>query len=103
LMQIFSQATRTTLVSSQYSRAASLAEAKLNAVGTEIPLEEGAVSGDPEDGIAWEITIVPVSLGETSVDAPPAMPYRINATALWQDAGRVRSLTLTTLRLGEHF
>ncbi|RKT44081.1 general secretion pathway protein I [Thiocapsa rosea] len=103
LMQIFSQAMRTTLVSSQYSRAASLAESKLNAVGTAIPLEEGSVSGDPEGGIAWEITILPVTLGEEFGAEPPATPYRINATALWEDGSQVRSLTLSTLRLGERF
>jgi general secretion pathway protein I len=103
LMQIFSQASRTTLVSSQYSRAASLAEAKLNAVGSAIPLEEGTVSGDPEDGIAWEINILPVELGEEFGAEPPATPYRVNATALWQDGGQVRSLTFSTLRLGERF
>jgi general secretion pathway protein I len=103
LMQIFSQASRATLVSSQYSRAASLAESKLNAVGTAIPLEEGSVSGDPEGGIAWEVTILPVTLGEEFGAEPPATPYRVNATALWQDGSQVRSLTLSTLRLGERF
>jgi general secretion pathway protein I len=103
LMQIFSQASRTTLVSSQYSRAASLAEAKLNAVGSAIPLEEGTVSGDPENGIAWEINILQVELGEEFGAEPPATPYRVNATALWQDGGKVRSLTFSTLRLGERF
>jgi general secretion pathway protein I len=103
LMQIFSQASRTTSVSSQYSRAASLAEAKLNAVGSAIPLEEGTVSGDPEHGIAWEITIFPVELDAELGAEPPATPYRVNATALWQDGGQVRSLTFSTLRLGERF
>jgi general secretion pathway protein I len=103
LMQIFSQASRATLMSSQYSRAASLAESKLNAVGTAIPLEEGAVSGDPEGGIAWEVTILPVTLGEEFGAEPPVTPYRINATALWQNGSQVRSLTLSTLRLGERF
>lgn len=103
LMQIFSQASRTTLLSSQYSRAASLAESKLNAVGTAIPLEEGAVSGDREGGIAWEITILAVTLGEEFGAEPTATPYRVNATALWQDGRQVRSLTLSTLRLGERF
>jgi general secretion pathway protein I len=108
LMQIFSQAAQTTVVSSQYSRAASLAEAKLNAVGSEeIPLEEGAFSGDPEGGMAWEVTISPIALGEEFGADPPVTPYRVNATALWRDegqeAGQVRSLTLSTLRLGERF
>jgi general secretion pathway protein I len=103
LMQIFSQASRTTVVSSQYSRAASLAESKLNAVGSAIPLEEGTFVGDPEGGIAWEIAIVPVELGAEFGAEPPVTPYRVNATALWQDGAQARSLTLSTLRLGERF
>lgn len=100
LMNIFSQAARTTILASQYSRAASLAEARLNAVGAaEIPLEEGTFSGEPEGGIAWEVSIVPLSLGEEFTQEPLATPYRVNATALWQDGGQVRSVTLSTLRL----
>lgn len=100
LMNIFAQSARTTILASQYSRAASLAEARLNAVGTaEIPLEEGVFSGDPEGGIAWEVSILPVPLGEEFTVEPLATPYRVNATALWQDGGQARSVTLSTLRL----
>lgn len=104
LMQIFSQAAQTTILSSQYSRAASLAEAKLNLVGTEeIPLEDGAVSGEPEGGIAWEVTILEVEVesSDALVEEPTMRLYRVNATALWRDGAQARSLTLSSLRLGE--
>jgi general secretion pathway protein I len=105
-MQIFSRASLTTAASAQYSRAASLVSARLDAVGTAIPLEPGAVSGEPEDGIAWELSIIPVELGlETDGDllgfGPPVTPYQVTVTALWRDGTRVRRLTLSTLRLGE--
>jgi len=107
LLQIFSRATTTTITTAQYSRAAALAQARLAAVGSAIPLEAGPVSGDPEDGFAWELGIVPVELGEEpagpglSTSAPPVAAYRVTVTALWQDGPRVRRLTLSTLRLGE--
>ncbi|WP_295430254.1 prepilin-type N-terminal cleavage/methylation domain-containing protein [uncultured Thiodictyon sp.] len=107
LMQIFSRATITTITTAQYSRAAALAQARLAAVGSAIPLKEGPVSGDPEDGFAWQIGIVPVELGETPTasglsDVVPAVTaYRVTVTALWQEGARVRRLTLSTLRLGE--
>lgn len=102
LMQIFSMAADTTVVSSQYSRASSLAESKLNLVGTEdIPLEEGTYSGDPEGGIGWEVTVQVATLGDEFFLDPPATPYLVNATALWQTGNQVRSITLSTLRLGE--
>jgi general secretion pathway protein I len=101
LIQIFSRASVTTLLSSQYSRAATLLSSRLDAVGSAIELVEGSVSGEPEDGFAWQINIVPIELGDAFSEDPPVTPYRVIATALWQDAGQVRRLTLTTLRLGE--
>ncbi len=108
LLQIFSRASMSTVVASQYSRAAALAESRLAAVGTAIPLEPGALSGEPEDGIAWELTIVQATdlqpeQGLGAVALPSVSPYRVTVTALWEDAGRVRRLALTTLRLGEPF
>jgi general secretion pathway protein I len=102
LMQVFSRATIATAVSSQYSRAASLAESLLNGVGTEIQLTPGAVSGESDDGFAWEVTMTPVEFGEDSLTDANGTPYRVNATALWRDGGRARQLTLSTLRLGEN-
>lgn len=104
LMQIFSRASLSAIAAAQYSRAASIAEARLEAVGTAIPLEPGLVSGEPEDGIAWELAIVPVELGQDpgmELGAMPSlMPYRVTAIVLWKDRGRVRRLVLSTLRLG---
>ena len=106
-MQIFSRATITTATTAQYSRAVALAEARLAAVGRAIPLKAGSVTGDPEDGFAWELGIVPIDLNEEPVG--PGLPssasavttYRVTVTALWHDGPRGRRLTLSTLRLGE--
>ncbi len=106
LMQIFSRSTLTTITMSQYSRAVALAEARLAAVGSAIPLREGSVSGAPEDGFAWEQGIVQVQLADTqdtglSATVPTVLTYRVTVTVLWQDAKRARRLALSTLRLGE--
>lgn len=109
LLQIFSRASVSTAASAQYSRAASLVEARLDAVGSAIPLEPGSVSGEPEDGIAWQLTIMPAELGLESEGAgflgadPAVTPYRVTVTALWNDGGRVRRLTISSLRLGEPY
>ncbi|MFY9975737.1 MAG: prepilin-type N-terminal cleavage/methylation domain-containing protein [Chromatiaceae bacterium] len=112
LMQIFSRASLTTAASVQYSRAAGLASSRLEAVGTAIPVEPGAVTGDPEGGMAWEVNIVPLE-GDARAQAElgiplggglgfvlPAMPYRVLVNVLWRDGDRARRLTLSTLRLG---
>lgn len=106
LMQIFSRSTVTTITMSQYSRAVALAESRLAAVGSAIPLKEGSSSGAPEDGFAWELGIVPIQLGDSqdsglSATVPTVIAYRVTVTVLWQDAKRVRRLALSTLRLGE--
>lgn len=105
LMQIFSRATQTTMTAAQYSRAVSLAEARLAAVGSAFPLEAGVASGDPEDGFAWELSIIPTQLTAEEpgllADEPQVTPYRVTALVVWQDGARTRRLTLSTLRLGE--
>jgi len=62
-------------------------------------------SGDPEDGFAWELTVIPTQLTAEEpgllAEAPMVTPYRITALVVWQDGARTRRLTLSTLRLGE--
>lgn len=102
LMNIFARATQTTIVSSQYSQAASLIESKLATVGNAIPLEAGTIAGEPENGFEWELSILPVELSEDAATEPPATAYVIHGSVLWRDLGKVRRLTLSTLRLGEN-
>jgi general secretion pathway protein I len=103
LLQIFSGAMNSTALSTEYSRAAALAEAKMNAVGADIPLQEGVHSGDPEDGLDWIVNIElytpPGWLGENQ-----ALPvYRITAVAAWPSVSGTRRVVLRSLRLGEAF
>jgi general secretion pathway protein I len=103
LLQIFSRAMNTTAISATYSRAVALAEAKLNAVGADIPLEEGVHSGDPEDGMDWIVYIEPYNTGDTFDFELPLQPYRITAVASWPSIAGARRVTLRSLRLGEAF
>lgn len=101
LLQIFSKALTTTAISETYSRAVALAEAKLNAVGVDLPLEEGVHSGDPEDGMDWIISIEPYPLQGWLAENPPLQPYRITAVASWPSARGTRRVVLRSIRLGE--
>jgi general secretion pathway protein I len=103
LLQIFSRAMNSAALSAAYSRAASLAEAKMNAVGADIPLAEGVLSGDPEDGMDWSVNIELYTpsgwLGENQ-----ALPlYRVTAVAAWPSVSGTRRVVLRSLRLGEPF
>ena len=107
LMQIFSRAMNATSVSETYSRAVALAEAKLNSVGADIPLEEGVHSGDPEDGMDWIVNIEPYQLQDPTQawlgENPPAQPYLITAVASSPSISSARRVVLRSVRLGEAF
>ncbi|MGB5832011.1 MAG: prepilin-type N-terminal cleavage/methylation domain-containing protein [Thiohalocapsa sp.] len=103
LLQIFSRAMNTTALSGSYSRAVSLAEARLNSVGAEIPLEEGVHSGDPEDGMDWIVNIDPYRPQGWIGENPPAQAYLITAVASWPSSNGARRVVLRTVRLGEPY
>jgi len=100
LIEVFSQAIGNTIHSGAYSRAAAFAEARLGAVGTDIPLQPGTYNGQPEDGMAWQVVIAPYDLGESGWQAP-LQPYLVTATAGWGGSEHTREVSLSTLRLGE--
>jgi general secretion pathway protein I len=100
LIQIYSRALTTTALSDTYSRAATLAEARLNDVGVDIPLEEGAYSGDPEDHLDWQVFIEQYVFPDADWELP-MQPYLVTAVVSWDTAEGVREVKLSTLRLGE--
>ncbi len=102
LMQIFSRAMNTTSISGSFARGAELAEATLARAGSEIPLEQGDSTGEAEAGYTWSLRITQVDVADIFLDqAPPVTPYRVTATAYWQDGSVERRFSLATLRLGD--
>lgn len=100
LMQVFSGAVGATHTSGGYSRAAALAESKLNAVGIDIPLELGSFTGEPEDGLSWFVVIEPYESGLDLFAEPAFDAFIVTAVAGWGEEERRRSVSLTSLRLG---
>lgn len=103
LMQIFQRAMTTTALSSEYSRIVALAEAKLTAVGGDIPLEEGVHTGDPENGMDWIVSIQPYQPeGWLGGDfAPPLSPFLVTAVASLPTPSGARQVTLRSVQLAE--
>jgi general secretion pathway protein I len=91
----------TAAVGETYSRAVALAEAKLNAVGSDIPLEEGVHSGDPQQGMDWIIHIEPYELPDWLAESAPLQAYRVTAVASWPSARGTRRVSLRSIRLGQ--
>lgn len=82
-------------------RAAGLGLSKLAAVGVEVPLAEGEMFADEEDGIRWSIVVeryAGPSAGEASA---PVAAYWVKFEANWAGgAGRARrTLQMRTLKL----
>jgi general secretion pathway protein I len=101
LMQIFSRALSTTAVSGSFARAAELAEATLAQAGVEVPLEEGDFSGEADGGFTWALRIQQLDTSDLFPDQPPPVtPYRVTATAYWEDGAAERHFSLASLRLG---
>lgn len=99
LLQIFSRALTATSLSGDYSRAVALAEARLNAVGVDIPLAPGSYSGDPETGLSWQVFIEPFAPKNTPWELP-LEAFLVTAVASWgDDTYEHRQISLSTLRL----
>lgn len=103
LMQIFQRAITTTTLSSEYSRIVALAEARLAAVGGDIPLAEGVYTGEPEHGMDWIISIQPYQRSDWPAgDSTPSLqPLLVTAVASLPTVSGARQVTLRSIRLAE--
>lgn len=103
MMQLFSTGLRNVALAEQYSRATTLAESQLAAVGIEEPLSAGQQSGEFPDGYRWQVNVQPYLSPEEQdagvTELLPIVAYRVDVTVLWSEGSRERSVTLTTLRL----
>lgn len=101
LMQIFSQALNAASLSGTYGRATALAEAGLDLVGIDIPLESGFRGGETEDGLQWRVQVSEVSLADLHLLGEAPLPaYLISSEVAWETARGTRHVSLVTLRLG---
>lgn len=103
LLQIFSKAIGGTALSEGYSRAVMLAESRLAAVGSEIPLAPGVVGGEPEDGLDWIVAIEPYTGpgaggGPSLAEDAGLVLYQVTAVASWPGPQGPRKVALRTLR-----
>ncbi|HYG90375.1 MAG TPA: prepilin-type N-terminal cleavage/methylation domain-containing protein [Azospirillum sp.] len=81
-------------------RAASIAEARLDALGTEVPVRPGEAEGTTEDGYTWRTVICCALPRNTVPNAVPLQLYQVALTVAWTEAGRPAELAVQTERLG---
>lgn len=102
LLQLFGTSMRNVALADEYSFAVQVAESRLQAVGTEIEVEQGSESG-AEEGTPyrWVVNMEPVELHEEQGDfASSIQPYQVNVVVSWESDGRNREFLLSSLRFG---
>jgi general secretion pathway protein I len=98
LLQAFTTGLRGLNLAEGYAMAVMHAKSKLEEVGRIVPVEEGAESGEFEDGFRWVVAISPFEAPEDANWSQLDMaPFNVTVTVAWDDT---REVTLNTLRLG---
>ena len=103
--ELFTAGMRRAVDLEERAQALVVAQSRLATAGTEVPLKDGATSGQSDDGkYRWTLTIA----RSEEAAADPNQPiqtafglYRIEVVVQWRGAGeRDLSLSLATLELG---
>ncbi|MFO7553084.1 MAG: prepilin-type N-terminal cleavage/methylation domain-containing protein [Haliea sp.] len=82
------------------ARATRAGESVLGLLGADIPLTEGVSNGAVNDHLSWRMTVTPFRTGEEFLSwQMPLRGYWVEVEVGWEEAGRVRSVRLATLRL----
>lgn len=98
LLQSFAGGLRASDGARQQSYAMLLAQSKMAAVGTELPLEPGAIEGRFDNRFAWEV-IIAAEADAASQDAPGTEVMSVTVTVSWPSENRRNSIELTSARL----
>ncbi len=102
LLQSFSAGVASASRTEVFTGATLVAEAALETVGAETELVEGSGFDRQEGRYHVSASIRSYAGGEEM--SPPsqlaAVPYEVVVTVSWQEAARIRSIALRTLRLG---
>ncbi len=103
LLQVFGSGMRSAALSDEYSFAVQVAESRLQAVGTEIPVEAGNVSGTEEGTpYQWVVSMQPVELDDDQDEFSLSVkPFQVTVVVSWSSAGQQREFALSSLRFGE--
>lgn len=106
LLQLLGSTLRNMALAEAYSLASQVAESRLAAVGSEIPVSSDTVSGvDSGSGYHWQVVMQAVPADET-VEKLEKMAlalylYRVEVTVTWEEGDKPHVFRLASLRFGE--
>lgn len=86
VLEILSNSSANTIKSSERTEIALQASSKMAEIGVTIPIEEGTVSGEFDNGHRWDISMRPYDIsyeGDTVMDFAPIELYHITLTIRW--------------------
>lgn len=103
LLQLFGSAMRSVALADEYSFAVQVAESRMAAVGNDIEVQEGSVSGEEQgSGYRWEVQMQPVEPDEKMEKVQvPLHLFRVEVVVTWQSGDKPRAFHLSSLRFGE--
>ncbi len=103
LLQVYGSSMRSAALADEYSFAVQVAESRMQAVGTEIPVEKGNVNGSEEGTpYQWSVVMEPVELDEKQEEfSLSVQPYQVTVLVSWDSDGKRREFMLSSLRFGE--
>lgn len=103
LLQLFGSSMRGVALSAEYSFAVQVAESRMAAIGNEIEVEEGSVSGEEKgSGYRWEVVMEALEPDEKMEKVPlPLQLYRVEVIVTWKSGDKPREFHLSSLRFGE--
>ena len=80
--------------------ATALAQSKLDTLGVAEPLALGETTGRFDNGFRWRRAVRPYRGPLALAGYRAVAPYAVDVAVSWSEAGRTRTVTLSTVRLG---
>ena len=100
LFQVFSGGMHAARSGDRHTRATVIAQSQLAALGVETVPVEGVVSGTTEDAYHWRVIISPYTDDQLPVTESLLQPLTVQVEVFWEESGRSRSVSLTSMLLG---
>lgn len=103
LLNIFSGGLRRTIVSEEYQKAVTIAQAKISAAGVEFPMDEGQKQGQSLDKFNWSLVIQPLNTDDVAAasEAMGIQVYEVISRVQWMAGDNDRQVELITLKLSK--
>lgn len=86
VLEILSNSSANTIKSAERTEIALEAESLMAEIGTTLPIEEGLVSGEFDNGHRWDVSMTPYDIsyeGDTVMDFVPIELYHISLKIRW--------------------